>query len=220
MFDRDPTLQLGEASRNLPQLATDERLYALQLVRDFLLYLSNLLGDEALSGGSDQHREDPDPDDHHYDGDQATRLRDRPDVAVPDRRHRADGPPDAIPRVIDVVVRPLLDSREPSTAEEDRQQPKQRGPLKTLRGEQPPRGLDDSEQPEQPEQPEYAKRLQAGRKERRRQDDNGYVERIVEQPAPPVRDDGKHEDDFGKEDEPDRPVRDSGNRYQRVVRVG
>jgi hypothetical protein len=86
--------------------------------------------------------------------------------------------------------------------------------------EHPPRERPGPHQAQQSQQAEDPRRLQRGRQERRREDHDRQVERVVAQPASAIRDHSQHDYDLGDERQPDRPVERDADRMPRFLLVG
>ena len=74
--------------------------------------------------------------------------------------------------------------------------------------------LGEAQQAQQAEEAQDPESLQAGWQERRRQQDDGRVERVMAQPGAAVGDDGEHHDQLDREGEPGGPIQDHRGRLE------
>ena len=113
----------------------------------------------------------------------------------------------------------LLEGAEDGAAADHGQHREERRVAEALQGEDLAGELGEAQQPQQAEQPQRPQALQAGGEDRRGEDDDDQVERVVLQPGPAVGDDGEHHHQLGQEGEVGDPVEGDRDRVQRPARV-
>ncbi len=133
----------------------------------------------------------------------------------PQRGHRRQRPVDPLP---EVEVLFLLEGGEAGAAGDDRQGGEQQRVADPLQREDLAREFGQAQEAEQPQQPQGPQSLQPRRQDRRRQEHDHQIQRVVPQPGLLVGHHTQHHHQLDQEGEPGDPVQSDGDRLQRPAR--
>ena len=143
---------------------------------ELALDLAQFGAEEALGDGAGEEGDEAEPDEHEHGGDDLAAGVGRVDVGA-ERRHRRHRPVDPVPGAEVLLV--LLEGVEQRAAADHGQQRQQRRVVEAPQGEDFARELGQAQQAQQPQQAQDPQPLQAGGKDRRGEDDEEEVERVV-----------------------------------------
>ena len=212
-LDRD--LERLQLFLDAAQFAQRHRLGGELLFLQLLLDLGDFGGEEALGEGAGEQGDEADADDEDDGGDDLAAGRRRVDVGA-ERGHRRDRPVEVVPEV-EVLV--ALEGAEEGGAADHGQQRQQQRVAQPLEREDLARELGQAQQAQQPQQAQGPQALQAGGQDRRGEEDDDDVERVVADPGPAVGDDRQHHHQLDQEGGPGDPVEDDRDRLQGAARL-
>ena len=173
--------------------------------------------EEALRDSAGEEGDEAEPDEDEHGGDDLAAGVGRLDVGA-ERRHRRHRPVDPVPGAEVLLV--LLEGVEQRPASDRGHQRHQSRVVEPSEGEDFPCETGQAEQPQESQQSQNPQPLQPRGKDRRGEDDEEEVERVVPEPGAAVGDDGQHHYQLEQERQPGRPVEDVGGGLERPSRMG